>query len=522
MPSQRPLSTSVLTAKPSKPGTGVFRLLSLPPELLVEILRCLLLVSRNCSETRIAHSISFHHRRIRNAEKLRVCTLHGDNNAHVLRDDFDIFLERCSLQPVVLRLNRELFERGSRILYQENRFVALRNCYSPLSAGRSELQTFFGPFPDDSPTFKRLDFETTDLDALLERMTSFSVEPLAHYNLGPFWDKRFLAIGPWRTFLIPVEFQECLTRFLWEIVQTVVVLGGQGPGFIDIHIRNNLRLPGLPSTVSATYPLMSWPLLPYLGKFIGEIKCCPQWPASAVDEDLQQRLRGRINTIHTGPQARLYYMEQHMQKLYSDANASIHVKEFPDAERKIKMLIYWAAGILCHERSFSRSYAVLEPELRGFAHRITCLLSLALVTLARMYKDEEVSEKVNFVDEETRLLTAIEYLTLARRLPRFVPRAAWKAHIGVDIASSWSGLKEWGRVWKEVDAVVRILTPTNLGRDQATEWRRREKQKWVLTWQGLGLRSLRKFKERPDNLRPTEKDFWRELKSRVTDVFSKR
>ena len=79
-----------------------------------------------------------------------------------------------------------------------------------------------------------------------------------------------------------------------------------------------------------------------------------------------------------------------MQTLYSDASASFHMKEFLDAERKTKTLVYWAAGVLSHEKSFSRLYVALEPELRGFLYRITCLLSLALTALAKMYKDEEI------------------------------------------------------------------------------------------------------------------------------------
>jgi hypothetical protein len=104
-------------------------ILSLPRELRAEILRYLLLFSHNRTVARWLTTKAVLMQKIHDLQRDRLFTYDVATEAvpHLLLEGRGIFDVKYRLHLGILRVNKLFLDKGSRVLYRENSFAAIRS-----------------------------------------------------------------------------------------------------------------------------------------------------------------------------------------------------------------------------------------------------------------------------------------------------------------------------------------------------------------------------------------------------------
>ena len=472
------------TLRPSTDTMDVTSLLSLPREIRVEIFRYLLLLSRNRRESRWPAYKAVSIKKIDGLRKGKLFSHTRETLAasHLLLEERNTFDVSYSLRPgtAILRVNRLFLMEGSRILYRENGFMAIRSCHA--YKYRHSYEGLYFPrklLLDKDRTIGRSRFtHTPQAPGNVTRLTPYSVEAFVTFNITQTWNgiPANVHAGAWRTYLAPLAEQANLTRFLWRGLVGSGVIYSRAGYKLDVHLRSPLPLPKIFGDAQPINLTTQWSFLSWFSNDLGSVTCGPVGETMDFDGDDQNHSDSAIHMSQNHP---LLMIAKSLEESLLSIRDSIQREAWQQVDHQCRLLVSQAGDVFHTARRHSM------PTTVAILDRIACYASVALHVLAQVHSNGRTAKSMGSTDKESSILFAIECLALAIRLPSPVLQREWIWRIQFQIAALWACLGYVCKAWEAIYAAFEILCPGTLTAEGRSQWQRRAKKQLHVKWQDM-------------------------------------
>ena len=333
---EAPLPLTRTSTPLSTPNTSmVSPLLRLPPEIIDEILRHLLsteytrVVYRPYPGLRDGDDQLF----VRLGQPLDIATA---PRARVAFDEPDCptSITKCHLHPRVLGTCRRLCEQGLRILYIENKYLAVYSWYSTYREKlcSSSTRNYWGPFrPRDGKVISAISEHL--VDAITRSEHTARIDPVMTYAVGHQMSRGISSSDASdKIYICPLADRDEVLRtlnipfrkFADEVSDRAWRVPDNDERWLRLYLRSDLHIPGLCRNANALARLVLDDVVPKTRSFIDSISFGTPGVANAVDQDRQSRVNKALSKPADFDRA---HPDHRFAVAYADAEKWLEQKE---------------------------------------------------------------------------------------------------------------------------------------------------------------------------------------------------